>query len=104
MLPKKNRINLRTQKQKGSFKAIISTEDLTVRYRQSPIIKGAVVVSKAVAKKAVDRNRARRIILEALRERNLKGEFIFIVKKNIKDYKKQNINDVLEKISRRVHG
>lgn len=101
MLSKKNRLNLKNQG--AGFKLIAQTGEVLIKYRKSEGLKGAVVVSKSTAKKAVDRNRIRRIILEALKLSGLSGEYIFIVKKNLADYKRQDIDELLkitgEKIS-----
>lgn len=103
MLPKKNRLNLKISKA-GDFKVVGKSDEFTVKYKAGEKIKGAVVISKSVAKKAVDRNRTKRIILEALKNSGLLGEFIFIVRKNISDYKTQDINEQLAKIKSKING
>lgn len=61
--------------------------------------KSTIVVSKVVAKKAVDRNRIKRVIKEALRQGlYAKYEFKIIVKKNIADLKMQEVKEKLEKL------
>lgn len=57
-----------------------------------------VVVSKKVAKKAVDRNRIRRIIKEAVRQLNYRKGLVIIVKNNIADLKTQEITRKLTQL------
>lgn len=101
MLPKKDRINLSARKRWDGRK--VGTDLFNVIYKDSTSTKCAVVVSKSIAKRAVDRNGIKRKIMEATREINQKGEYIFIVKKNINEYKKQEIlsaiNNAIKKIN-----
>ncbi len=60
--------------------------------------KTVIVISKKVAKLAVDRNRIRRIFKEALRSLNFKDQATVIVKKNIAQYNKDQIQKTLEKL------
>ncbi len=101
MLPKKSRLNLSTRNRKSGRRLFFDIFD--VIYRESDDKKGAVVVSKTIAKKAVDRNRTRRLIMEVLREREIKGEFVFIVKKNLAGYKKQDINEIFEILTKKIN-
>jgi len=102
MLPKKNRLNLANQKDKGEFKSLIDTEEIRVKYKEGPRQTAAVIVSKAVAKKAVDRNRIKRIVLQAFMGTDLRGEFIFIVKKNIANKKTYDQDVLLGKITKKI--
>lgn len=101
MLPKKNRLNLKHQADRGSFKAILNTEALSIKYKDGLGLKGAVVVPKTTAKKAVDRNRIKRVLLEALKSSDLTGDFIFVVKKNISSKSKSEINELLKTIKKK---
>ncbi|MBI2598869.1 ribonuclease P protein component [Candidatus Curtissbacteria bacterium] len=56
-----------------------------------------IVVSKKVAKLAVDRNRIKRLFKEALRSLGLgSAGLVIIVKKNIAEYKTSQIKDELK--------
>jgi len=101
MLPRKNRFNLKRD-YKGGFKVVLNTAALLVKYRRDEPLKGAIIVPKTAAPKAVDRNRIKRIVLESLNSSGVKGSFIFIVKENIKDYKKEEINEILEQVKRKL--
>ena len=80
----------------------MTTDAFDIIFKESNVKKCAVIITKKVAKKAIDRNRAKRLIMEAFREQDLKGEFIFIVKRNIRDFKKQDINEIIEKVTKKV--
>lgn len=60
--------------------------------------KPQIVISKKIAKKAIDRNRIKRIIREA--QRNIKAENIkrIIIKKNIADLKSTQIAENLARL------
>jgi len=57
-----------------------------------------IVVSKAVSKLAVERNRIRRTIKEALRSMGCTGPLVIIVKKNIANLKMQEVKQKLENV------
>jgi len=67
-----------------------------------PFSKIKVVVSKKVAPKAVDRNRIRRLFMEAARKIQLTGELVIIVKENIKDLKMHQVEKLLIEKIRKV--
>jgi len=73
-------------------------------YRDKPgKFRAAAIISKKIAKLAVDRNRIRRIIMEAIGQiENLKGEYIIIAKNNIKGEKSQNIKVQLENLINKI--
>lgn len=103
MLPKKNRLNL-SKKGDDKFKGSkIFGEDFNFIYKKSNYFKAAIVISKKVAPRAVDRNRIKRIISEALRGQKLKGELIIFVKKNISNFKKQEIDDKIQRIIGKIN-
>ncbi len=53
------------------------------------------VISKKVAKKAVDRNRMRRLIKESLKEQIINSKIVVVVKKNFADEKMESIREAL---------
>lgn len=69
-----------------------------VLYQKSKEAKLKVVVSKKVAKRAVDRNRIKRITKEALRGKTNEGLKI-IVRNNIANLKTQEVEQRLKKFS-----
>lgn len=68
-----------------------------VLYQKSKEAKPTIVVSKKVAKRAVDRNRIKRITKEALRGKTQEGLKI-IVRNNIANLKTQEVEQRLKKI------
>ncbi|MBI2327126.1 ribonuclease P protein component [Candidatus Curtissbacteria bacterium] len=73
-----------------------SQEDLLVK--RSTNAKAAIVITKKVAPKAVDRNRIKRIIKEALRSAKIqKGQLQIIVKRNIASLKSYQVKEKIEK-------
>ncbi len=60
--------------------------------------KPKIVISKKIARLAVDRNRVKRLFREALREIDtFEDNVTIIVKKNISDHKMRQVQKVLEK-------
>lgn len=95
MLPAKYRLqkfsNLKTAKR-------ISSQNFELVQKAGTEPKLGVVVTKKVAKKAVDRNRIKRMIHEALKEEivNLPSPLVIIVKANLSAQKMPEIkNDLL---------
>lgn len=72
--------------------------DLILKRSRSKNQETTIVVSKAVSKKAVDRNRIKRMIKEALRELNLDPGHAIIVKTNIANLKTRQVKEKLEKV------
>lgn len=64
----------------------------------SSLPKSSVVVSKNVAKKAVDRNRIKRVVKEALRQLKLREQPTIIIRTNLANLKTQQIKDKLAKL------
>ena len=60
--------------------------------------KPKIVVSKKVAKKAVDRNRIKRIIKEAIRKLEIEKKPTIIVRTNIANLKTHQVTDKLLKL------
>lgn len=103
MLPSYSRLNLaHTDQSEKSIK--VSDKNLVLVYRENPgKFKAAAIVSKKVAKLAVDRNRIKRIIIEAIGEISmLEGEYIVIAKNNIKEEKSTNIKTQLENLIKKI--
>ena len=63
------------------------------------VFKTAIVVSKKVAAKAVERNRTRRIVAQSIRTNlddiNFEGELVIIVKKNLSELKTPQITKLM---------
>lgn len=72
-----------------------SDDIFDIRVKKADFLKVAVTVSKKTASKAVDRNRIRRVITEALKRLDIKGEIIVTVKKNISDLKFSDVQNKL---------
>lgn len=73
-----------------------SQEDLLVK--RSTNAKATITITKKVAPKAVDRNRIKRIIKEALRSAKIdKAQLQVIVKKNIASLKSYQVKEKIEK-------
>lgn len=101
MLPKKNRLNLKTKE--GFRGKRIFSEDLTLIYSSANYFKGAVVVSKKVAPKAVDRNRIKRLVMESLKGKNAKAQCVFIVNKNLAGLKKDEVEIKVKELLRQIN-
>ncbi|MCR4324699.1 MAG: ribonuclease P protein component [Candidatus Curtissbacteria bacterium] len=98
MLPSKNRLKLPFGKKLNSSVTKRANNDFTiVLHKNQEVFKAAVVVSKKTAKKAVDRNRIRRITTEAIKELGLKNcELTVIVKNNISEQKTEKVKEALK--------
>lgn len=64
----------------------------------SKIFKTRIVVSKKIAKKAVERNRIKRIIRQALKNLNVQNSLTIIVKKNLASLKSKEIQEKLSQL------
>jgi len=103
MLPSKNRLSLSIDKQdllKG--KRVAGGQFQIIGKKHQGILKIATVVSKKVAKRAVDRNRIKRIISEAIRPNlgsiGFEGTIIIIVRQNLAQFKSAEIGGILMKL------
>ncbi len=99
MLPKKERLNLAKTKFVGER---IEDECFVLIWHQASSFKLAVVIPKTVAKKAVDRNRMRRLVQVSLKNKSYKLELLVKVKKNLSDLKQNEIQKNLEKILSKI--
>jgi ribonuclease P protein component len=99
MLPKKNRFSFKTKLPKQTF----SSPSFSIRFGENEEgLKLAVVVSKKVATKAVDRNKIKRRIVEFI-EKNLDKAtsltLIFYVKKDVDlETLSEEVKQALQKI------
>lgn len=76
-----------------------SSKNFVVKFPKTPTRSETIIVSKAVAKRAVDRNRIKRITKEALGKLgNHQAGLVLIVKNNVASLKSQDIYDELKKI------
>jgi len=72
------------------------TPDLIIKKKDDQSL--TIVVSKKISKKAVERNRIKRTIKEALRAKNKQKGLTIIVKENISGLKMQQVKEKLEKL------
>lgn len=100
MLPKSNRFPFR-----GNFpKTVLHTPLFTIRYEKTgESLRGAVVVSKKVSKKATERNTLRRIFSESFNQYTQSPySVVFFVKKGAleseKEALKKNIDSMLHSL------
>ena len=100
MLPAKNRLNLAFYKPHKA--RLVKGALLDVYVEQAGGFRAAVKVSKKTAPKAVDRNRIRRIVLEALLPytENLKASVVVVTKKNFANLKTQDVKTEFAKLLR----
>lgn len=107
MLPKKHRLSLSSYKHFSKrTKRLFSPEFQITAAQNDSILKVAIVVSKKVAKKAVDRNHIKRLISESLRKNiaNIKfsGNVAIFVKKNISDLTQTQVEGLILKIFKKL--
>ena len=75
----------------------MQSANFVLKFKRTPNHRPTIIVSKAVAKRAVDRNRIRRITKEALRKiKNTDSRLVIIIKNNIADLKPQQVQKELE--------
>lgn len=81
-----------------------TSTDLILLYKNNPgAFRLTVVVTKKIAPRAVDRNRIKRLIREALRVKTqLRGELKIIVKNNMSGLKLDEVSKKLEPLIRQV--
>lgn len=76
-----------------------STKNFLVKFAKTLTHKETIIVSKAVAKRAVDRNRIKRITKAALREfGDNQASIVLIAKNNIANLKTQDVYEELKKV------
>ncbi|MBI2012693.1 ribonuclease P protein component, partial [Candidatus Curtissbacteria bacterium] len=74
----------------------VANADFVLNFKKQPHFKAAVIVGRRVARRAVDRNRIKRLVFEALRDiATINGELKVSVQKNIAHFKKQEVQKSL---------
>jgi ribonuclease P protein component len=98
MLPSKNRLLLKNNNKKKLTQRIVSSHfTLLFNKREEKRLSAAIIVSKKVAPRAVDRNRIKRMVAESLKDKLETGaEMIIIVNQNTANFKS---NEITEKIN-----
>lgn len=105
MLPSKNRLKLSSFKNNKIWQGqrLTSAEIQLIVSPKVNTFKVATVVSKKVAPKAVDRNRIKRLVSQAMGEnQSLQAEVIVIIKKNISHLKKDQVKDKLTRMLQKL--
>lgn len=105
MLPSKNRLKLSFFKNNKIWQGqrLTSGEIQLVVNPNKNTFRVATIVSKKVAPKAVDRNRIKRLVAQAMGEnQSLQAEVIVIVKKNIATLKKDQVKAKLTKLLQKL--
>ena len=105
MLQAKNRLRLLPYKNKENFKGqrVLGDDFVLIYQKNAPVFKATCVITKKIAPKAVDRNRIKRLIWQALAsqmERNVKA--VVIVKKNIASLKAGVVGREIEKLFKKI--
>lgn len=82
----------------------VSTEEFVLIYQEQPLpFKLVPVITKKVVPKAVERNRIKRLIKEALKSKNNQsGQMILIVKKNIASLKAAVVERKIEELFKKI--
>lgn len=103
MLPAKNRLNLKYFKRAAGSKKVGSEDFLIIASKKPDSFKLGISISKKVVKKAVDRNRIKRLIAEALRGQNIfRGELAIFVKSNLSNLKMDELKGKLFELIRKI--
>lgn len=107
MLPRKKRINLKKEEFKEDKRLTYDSFDLLIKKRRGKKFRLATIVPKGRVKKAVRRNKIRRIITAAVRgiqDEIPPFDILFIVKKDISREKPgklaQTFLDILAKVEK----
>lgn len=99
MLAGKNRLNKKEIDQLREEKLpVLQGKFLGLVFKPSEEKKFSLVVSSKISKKAVVRNKTKRVFYDAIKENffDLNGMFLFLAKKNIIEAKKEDIANDLE--------
>jgi len=106
VLKKENRLSQRSDilkvKEDGELINASLLSLLIYRNKDKKIKRFGVVVSKKISKRAVDRNKVKRLIMESLKNNlnKIEGglEILFLVKKNILGKKYKEVEEEVKKI------
>ena len=104
MLAKESRLNLSKNKNSGRFKGQrISGSHFDLVYKSAPRFKAATVVSKKVAKLAVDRNRIKRLVATSLqKKKDIGAELLFVVKMNFAHTTQEEVDAKIEEALKKI--
>jgi ribonuclease P protein component len=104
MLPAKNRLKISAKNAQSSETFKTADENFLVIFKKTKSdFKTSVKISKKVAKQAVERNRIKRITLEAISKLELKnGQLQIIAKKNIAKMKTQEVIKILNQLIAKI--
>ena len=105
MLQARNRLKISPYKNKENFKGqrVYSDDFVLVYQNNEQIFKATCVITKKIAPKAVDRNRIKRLVRQALasqRKRNVKA--VVVVKKNIAPLKAAVVEKEIEELFKKI--
>ncbi|MEK7581463.1 MAG: ribonuclease P protein component [Patescibacteria group bacterium] len=106
MLAKISRLNLSKNKNSGRFKGqrILGLR-FDIIYKKAPQFKAATVVSKKIAKLAVDRNRMKRLVAASLKnKKDIKAELLFIAKINFAHSTQKEVGVEIEESLKKIHN
>lgn len=99
MLPIKNRLNLSRSSKQQFIGKKFESKHFKLVFKKGDHLKAAIIVSKKVVPRAVERNRIKRIISEVLRTQlKIKGEVMIIVRENIAKLKTNDVARMLKNI------
>lgn len=104
MLSPRNRLNLsKITSREFKGKKVSDEEFFLIGKEGVDNFKVGISVSKKVAKKAVDRNRIKRLIAESLRNQKIfAGDLLVIARKNISDLKMNDVKIKLENMLKKL--
>lgn len=100
MLPTRNRLNLSFFRNDRKKTKKVFSRYFVLEFQKEPnVFKVAALVTKKVAPKAVDRNRIRRTVTEAVKNnKDLEGNLKIVVLKNTSDLKTRQVQELLKEL------
>lgn len=104
MLPPKNRLLLKNNNRKKLTQRIVGSQfTLLFNKKKEKELKAAIIVSKKVAPRAVDRNRIKRMVSQSLGDKlKTAAEIIIVVKTNVADLKNNEITDKINQLFSKI--
>lgn len=104
MLPSVNRLLLKNNNRKKLTQRIIGSQfNLLFSKKEDKRLKAAIIVSKKVAARAIDRNRIKRMVSESLKDKlETAADIIIIVKKNIANLKNNEITEAINQLFKKI--